>query len=297
MPKSIPFLYLRECTFAFRIAVPLDLRSHLKQREIVRSLSTLDHQIATPLALEFGAAAKRYFYDLRCCLSNNDNSKLLSLLKDWKHKFEIGELRDQHRDELIQQKIVFEREIEKARLEAKVEALEGALAGVRELVVHAPAQDQELVPKALSDTSAPMLKEVVDVFLERYSKTTSKAMLKKHGFVLPMFVDVVGNRPITQLKQAHINEFFDLVCNLPPRWKDKCRQQNLNVRQMAELKHDETLAPKSFEDTYIASVRPFLKAAKKDWQDQGFPLGLTTDGIEYIGDREEDENKQRSSDT
>lgn len=294
MPKSIPFLYLRGRTFAFRIAVPLDLRSHLKQREIVRSLSTLDHQIATPLALEFGAAAKRYFYDLRCCLSNHDNSKLLSLLKDWKHKFEIGELRDQHLDELIQQKIVFEREIEKARLEAKVEALEGAMADVRKLVVHTPAEAPQISPMTVGVSSAPMLGVVVDIFLERYAQTDNESMLRKHVQVLPMLLEIIGDRPVDQLRQAHINEFFDIVCNLPPHWKVQCRKQKLTVRQLAELDHEKTLAPKSFEDTYIASVRPFLIAAKKDWQDQGFPLGLTTDGIEYLGDRDEGENKQRS---
>ena len=227
-------------------------------------------------------------------MSNNDHFKLRLMMKDWKHKFELTEVRDQHQEELLQQRLSHNQELERISLKAKVEALEGVLGSIRNVVMPPLAQVQEVVPNALSESSTPMLGKVVDVFLERYAKTTGFAMLKKHRLVLPMFVGVIGNRPINQLRQAHINEFFDLVCNLPPRWKDKCRQQKLTVRQVAELKHDETLAPKSFEDTYIASVRPFLKAAKKDWQDQGFPLGLTTDGIEYIGDREEDENKQRS---
>jgi integrase len=37
-----------------------------------------------------------------------------------------------------------------------------------------------------------------------------------------------------------------------------------------------------------------LKAARVNYQDQGFPANLTIDGIEYIGDRVEGESKQRA---
>ena len=53
-------------------------------------------------------------------------------------------------------------------------------------------------------------------------------------------------------------------------------------------------SPKTFEDTYVASIRPFLKASIRNFQDKGFPLGLTTDGTEYHGDRYGGESKQRA---
>jgi integrase len=150
------------------------------------------------------------------------------------------------------------------------------------------------VPVVLAGIPAPMLKAVIDGFLGKYPQDKKSAMFKKHKPVLSMLLEVVGNKPINELKQADINDFFELLERLPPRWADQCRKRKLTVRELAELDFDITLGPKSFDDTYIASIRPFLKSAKKDWQDQGFPLGLTTDGIEYLGDREEGESKQRA---
>jgi integrase len=135
---------------------------------------------------------------------------------------------------------------------------------------------------------------VIQDFLQHYEKSKKTSMLKKHGAVLPMMLEVIGDKPVSELRQVDLRDFFALLANLPPRWKDKCRQLNLSVRELAELEHDETLGPKSFEDTYLASVRPFLKAARVNYQDQGFPANLTIDGIEYIGDRVEGESKQRA---
>lgn len=149
-------------------------------------------------------------------------------------------------------------------------------------------------PATLTKPSAPMFQNVIDGFLGKYQQNKKPAMFKKHRPVLTMLLEVIGDKPIDELKQADINDFFELLGNLPPRWGDECRKRKLTIRELAELEHSETLGPKSFDDTYIACVRPFLKAAKKDWQDQGFPLGLTTDGCEYMGDREEGENKQRA---
>jgi integrase len=156
-------------------------------------------------------------------------------------------------------------------------------------------QQQSATTKAnATNNAAPTLKAVIDDFLDGYPQNKKPAMFKKHQAVLSMFLDVVGDKPVTELKQAHVNEFFKLLGRLPPRWSSQCKKRNLTVRELAELEFDITLGPKSLEDTYIASVRPFLIGAKKNWGDQGFPLGLTTDGTEYQGDREEDENKQRA---
>jgi integrase len=142
--------------------------------------------------------------------------------------------------------------------------------------------------------SLPTFKMVVDGFLASYQSGKKPAMFKKHQPVLSMLLDVVGDKPVKSLKQADINDFFSLLEKLPPRWRDECKRRGLTVKQLAELEHPETLGPKSFDDTYKACVRAFLKVAKKDWQDQGFPTTLTTDGIEYQGDREEGERQQRA---
>jgi hypothetical protein len=41
-------------------------------------------------------------------------------------------------------------------------------------------------------------------------------------------------------------------------------------------------------------VRVFLKAARRDWQDEGFPVHLSVEGIAYTGEVEEGMNKQRA---
>ena len=114
-----------------------------------------------------------------------------------------------------------------------------------------------------------MFKAVIEGFLNKYQKGKKPAMFKKHKPVLTMLLDVVGDKPISDLRQSDINEFFELLGNLPPRWSDECRIRGVSVRELAELDHTVTLGPKTLDDTYIASVRSFLKAAKKDWQDEG----------------------------
>jgi integrase len=119
-------------------------------------------------------------------------------------------------------------------------------------------------------------------------------MFRKHQTVLPILLEITGNKPINELKQADINAFFALLEKMPPRWSDECRKRKLTIKKLAELEHPITLGPKTIEDTYKACVRSFLRAAIRDWQDQGFPATLTTEAIEYKGKREEGENKQRA---
>ncbi|MEO6825095.1 MAG: site-specific integrase [Nitrosospira sp.] len=139
-----------------------------------------------------------------------------------------------------------------------------------------------------------MFSIVIDDFLKKYQGNKHPDMFKKHNQVLPMLREIIGNKPINELKQADINGFFELLELLPTRWIDECRKRKLTLKQLAELEHPITLGLKSFEDTYKACVRAFLKIAKKDWQDQGFPTTLTIEGIKYQGDREEGENTQRA---
>ncbi|WP_176669175.1 site-specific integrase [Comamonas testosteroni] len=146
---------------------------------------------------------------------------------------------------------------------------------------------------------APTLGGVVDAFLAQYEKRAGvtkdgRAMLKKHQKALPLLVELIGDKPVNELQQADINEFFSIVNALPPYWSDKCERRNLSVRELAALEHDETIAPKTFKESYVGCVRPFLEAAQRDYGDQGFPLTLTTKGIKYLGDVDEGASKQRA---
>ena len=294
MAKQTPYLQRRGDTFSFRIAVPSDLLPVVGKREFIKSLRTTDKYIAVPLALQLAATAKQLFNGLKGNMQESDKSKLMELLREKKHKLRLDEQTEQHEDELINLRLRHNKELKHAKVEAENEAFKRFLASSHAGAVSAQPTSTGSSTEGLKTPSAPMFSTVINAFLEGYPKNKHPDMFKKHNQVLPMFLEVIGDKPINALKQADINGFFELLGNLPQRWPDKCRILKLSIRELAELEHPITLGPRTFEDTYKASVRPFLKGAKISWQDQGFPLGLTTDGIEYLGDREEGENKQRA---
>lgn len=140
---------------------------------------------------------------------------------------------------------------------------------------------------------AMQLSQVIGHFLQNWP-SNKKAMLKKHQALLAGFLEVTGDMPITQLRQAHVNDFFRLIQRLPPRWKDACRQQGIGLIELAAQDHATVIGPATFDDSYKASFRLFLQNAKRDWQDIGFPTTLTVEGIQYDGKRKAGEFKQRA---
>lgn len=141
--------------------------------------------------------------------------------------------------------------------------------------------------------------DVIDDFLSNYAKKPSgKSMLKKHQVALSLLGEMVGmTLPIAKLRQAHINRYFEEIQRLPSRWPDVCRQNKITVLQLLKderLLGTKGMAPKTFIDGYRASISSFLRAAIRNFQDEGFPTTLTTEGIEYTGTREEGENAQRA---
>lgn len=154
--------------------------------------------------------------------------------------------------------------------------------------------DGEDVPTPrLSVRQQHLLSEVVKDYIDNYQAVRHEAMFKKVCAVLPMFLDVVGDKAIHTLRQTDINHFFDVVNRLPARWKDIARQRKMSVLDLSKLGLGE-MAPATFEGTYKAVVTPFLKTAVTNWQDRGFPTTLTTEMLRYTGSREENEGHQRA---
>lgn len=283
MSRLAPYLQRRGLGFAFRISVPPDLHAIVGVTEITRALPTSRGQ-AIPLALICAAHAKRLFCELRAevasaeekqgCHQLMDHDKLRKLMQEAKHKIRLDTLNEQHEEEIIEQRRQHLRELESARLAAENGALRSVLAGLLRTTAPSPAAGPPEPPAPVKRAPTPMFSAVVKGFLDKYPRDKSPAMYKKHKPVLSMLLEVIGDKPITELRQADLNEFFELLGNVPPRWRDECRKRKLSVRQLAELEHSITLGPKSFQDTYVASVRPFLKVAKTSWQDQGL---VTTD--------------------
>jgi len=241
------------------------------------------------------ATAKRLFYELEL-MAGSDEKKLLALVEAAKRKLDLAAMRKEHEEELLGQRREFLRELENTELRTKAAVLEGLVAAG---AGNRPGQIVDATAHAVSSTPpptphhAPLLSAVINQFLAKYPAKKKPEMLKKHRTVLRLLLEVLGDRPVSSLKQMDLNGFFDLLHRLPPRWSDELRKHKCSVRELSAMHHPKLMGPKTFEDTYKASVRAFLLVAKKDWRDQGFPEAIATDGIEYCGDREEDERKQR----
>ena len=178
-----------------------------------------------------------------------------------------------------------------AFLKANVKLVEMLQARQRGDVVDTPKSP---LTDAQSDSTAPpKLSAAVTYFLESYPDK-SREMYRKYRGVLPVLVQIIGDRPVNTIKQKDIEDFCRLLCKLPPRWSAIARERKLDIHALAALKHPKTISPKTFEDTYLASLRPFLNASKRTFGDRGFPLNLTTEGIVYSGTMKAGRNKQRA---
>ncbi len=155
-----------------------------------------------------------------------------------------------------------------------------------------PLKPAEPTPTAAPVPPAMLLSTAIDEFLKHLSPG-KRAMNVKHNFILPAFKEVVGDMPITELRQAHIKDFLHTVQKLPPRWSDLRRKNGKTIRELASKTWPETLSLNTYEGAYLASLRTFLERAKTDWQDIGFPTTLTVN-IPYLGTRTKIERKQRA---
>lgn len=154
--------------------------------------------------------------------------------------------------------------------------------------VLAPAVATARQPK---QGGCPTLGKLVERFLREADHT--KPMFKKYSSVLPLLVELIGDKPCEEMKQRDLTDFCRALCRLPPRWRDMVRQRKATVKSLVESEHEQTISPKTYEDTYIAALRPFLKDAILTFGDQGFPRHLTLDGVKYSGTEKAGQDKQR----
>lgn len=302
MSSRVPYLQRRGFGLTFRISVPPDLRPLLGCREITQALPVASVHVATPLVLAQAARFKSLFLRLRTQMFSDDPQKqkhVLQMMQQERDKlrlqFQLDEDRQTYETAMEELARKHAQEVEKLRAEAdahrlRAEAFERGLEVGRTMQPVPPV----IVPPQVPEKVAPSLSKVIAAFLEDYEKKGRPSMLKEHQLVLPLFLEVIGDKPVDQIKQRDINGFFELLCRLPPRWGGMCKKLGVTPVQLADYDHDETFAQKTFEDKYVASVRFFIETAQTDWQDEGFPATLTTKKIEYRGTRSAGEFKQRA---
>ena len=262
------YLVRRGDTFYFRLRVPTDLRQHFPAREIVRSLHTTDRCVAAPQALVLAAQHLQEFHSLR--MSTN------------------------HRVELI---VTFDYRPDGSRAVVFDDVQPHDIETVKTLAHEfAPEAPKQSASAPAPSAKTPLLSEAVAAFLEREAKSDRDAMLKKHKGCLPVFLELVGDVRLHDLKQRMLNGFFDDIGKLPKTWHLIRRREKLSIRQIIEREWPgiELLGPKSFKATWRPSISRFLSWARANYHDDGFPVGLTLDEATYSGDRKMGENKQRA---
>lgn len=272
MSRKIPYLQRRGNSLEFRIAIPIALRSIVGVRELVKALHIQDHRTAAPVALLLAAQAKQLFIKLHDMTKRKTSPEELNgfdYTLEWSYN-ESGEVGGVKLD-------AEPHETEEAisAMQAMIES--NAAARQKTHVVPAPTAIRTGAHKPTQKASGYTLKMVVDDFLKGYQKDKYPTMFKTHTRVLKMLLEVITDKPVSELKQADFDGFFKLVGSLPNDWPYQCREYKVTLKELADLEHDETIAYKTFKSGYVCSVRPFLKWARVKLQDQGFPLGLTTE--------------------
>lgn len=308
MSSLHPYLQRRGHRYFFRIAVPAALRPLVGVREFTAALKTGDRAAAVPLALQLGAVAHRLFHDLSASMSSTE---MLNQLAQAQAKCRFDQRRAELEDQVDEANrariLAIQRHREQAAADVKHAVLQAENAVLRQsldAMGHAlrardgeslvtPSDAGETAPAARK-TAALSLRHLVQAFLDAYPKEKKVAMFKKSQPALQLLGDLYGKKPVTELRQMDLVAYFDLVQHLPPRWAEKCQKRGLSARELAAEDHDALLGSKTFDDNYLVPIRLFLEWACARYQDQGFPTTLTTRAIEFAGEDDGGNSKQRA---
>lgn len=197
---ALPYLQRRGDVYFFRIAVPPDLRATIGKPEITQSLKTPDRRTALPKALHLAAQVTTLFAELRGSPGEHHASFSVEIQPS-------GSRPSKGRGAPLDHAAVngtVQTMAEEAR--EKVTALHPPKA------THAPtAPDRTRTPV----NKSPRLSEVIRAFLANYPKS-KEAMKRKHEIVLPIFLDIIGDKAVDQIKQTEIRGFFATINALPP---------------------------------------------------------------------------------
>ncbi|MBS0450334.1 MAG: tyrosine-type recombinase/integrase [Proteobacteria bacterium] len=189
-----------------------------------------------------------------------------------------------------------ERRVMQAQIQTLKEAL-GQAIGVRNGAAPPPPLQTTSDTPAVAPASTPRLRAVIQDFLDSYPKDRKPEMFAKHQAALAPLEALLGDKAVADLKQRDLIDFFDLVQALPRRWAEKCKRRGVSIRALAAEEHDQRLGRKTFTDNYLNPISIFIEKAQTNWQDQGFPMALTTRAIEFKGEDDEGKNKQRAMTT
>jgi integrase len=129
----------------------------------------------------------------------------------------------------------------------------------------------------------------------RHLKTLKQSgYTRKVARCLLLFQEVLGPMtPVKAIRQLHVTDFLRDSCRLPSDWATQFDRGLATVTQMLAGEAEEVMSPTTYKDNYRAPLKAFLRDARRDHGDDGFPA-LIVDGIEYTGNREAGEDEQRA---
>lgn len=253
--SRIPYLFRRGNVFYFRAAVPAELRDAFQCREVIQSLRTEKRAEAVPKALGMAAQVTKLFNDVRAMSDIKHKRQLLAL----REKQKIMEAR--HQEELEQQELNHLADIRRAKSEAALIAENEALKAV--VLANTGNHNSNALHTKIG-TNTPKLSIVITDFLGQYDQN-KVGMLKKHRTALSKFLEVIGDKPVSQIKHVDINRFF--AGGLAQHHNASFKNYKSSIKQLVEW------------------TRGMHEGAFAD---------VHTGDIKYSGNRTQRENSQRS---
>ena len=208
MPSFAPFLIRRGDTYAFRIAVPAELRGLLDCRELTRTLRVAHKRDAVPMALEMAAISKRLFSLLReHSQTMSDKDGLKALIDQTKRRLRTVAAQEQQEKELDDLRAKHLRDAEQIKHTAMAELLDAMMRSGS-----LPLPGAATAPSPATPTTAPAsrpakhhrLSELVPIW-EMY-KTPSKATKEIYAHAVRRFEGRHPGLMVETIEKRHIRD-------------------------------------------------------------------------------------------
>lgn len=188
----------------FRIAIPADLRDHFVLSEVYRSLHTARVAIAGPMAQSLALAYKSHFRQLRenfmCAKQRRQNTVAVV---EWITEIKMDELRRPT-------SVVFT-----SQPDDPPGAMESAMLAT--LKAMAPANEIVIDQDATTATPLSNMSDLVAPYLAFVLKTNNpnQKTLESYRVAIALFIEIVGDKPLSALSIADQNIFEDTITRVP----------------------------------------------------------------------------------
>ena len=126
------------------------------------------------------------------------------------------------------------------------------------------SDDSDLIP--LVDENRRLISELMDEYMTERKTLSETGRVKEktqegYGISLNLFLEVIGDRPISELGQRHGRNFRETLRKLPPRRKtnDRYRFKSLSEILEMNLPVSKTMSPRTINHNYIQKCSSWMK--------------------------------------